>query len=340
MVDRAALVGGERRERGERVGFGGGELRAAERAERVPAFSQKQFGGGAAVGARGDIGGQRDRGGAGRLPEQAAPLGEQAVDVAAAGKFLGIDHLASRFVGGDDGGDDLAGAEAVAGREPFVQVTLDGGAAVGAFAEGGEAAEAAGVGAGEAVGGEEIGAIEEERVERVAAVLEGGGEGETFGAEVAGDDGAAGGELEVAVEHAHALPLPERGGLDGEGEAGRAVRAGEAGEKRIAFAADEAGAAGIGAMVARERRLGRERGGGFGAEGDGRIGEETGGAGGGEGGGGRAGVKLAQEERPRERRGAFEAERGGAAEARGGAGDEDEAVLVEAAAAGAADHLE
>ena len=91
MVHRAALVGGERRERGERVGFGGGELRATERAECVPAFGQKQFGGGAAVGARGDISGQRDRGGAGRLPEQAAPLGEQAVDVAAAGKFLGID---------------------------------------------------------------------------------------------------------------------------------------------------------------------------------------------------------------------------------------------------------
>ena len=56
-----------------------------------------------------------------------------------------------------------------------MEVTLDGGAAVGALAKGGEAAEAAGVGAGEAVGGEEIGAIEQESVERIAAVFEGGG---------------------------------------------------------------------------------------------------------------------------------------------------------------------
>jgi hypothetical protein len=128
--------------------------------------------------------------------------------------------------------------------------------------------------------------------------------------------------------------------LDGEGEAVGAVGAGEADGKRIAFAPDEAGATGVGAVVAGEDGGGGECGGFFGAEEDGSVGKKAVRAGRGEGGGVGAGAELTEEERPREGRGAFEAEGSGAAEAGGGAGDEHVAEFVEAAAAGAADHLE
>ena len=139
--------------------------------ERCPSVRPKQFGRGATVLAGCDIGRQGNGSGAGRLPQQAAPFGEQAIDITPARKFLGLDDLAGGFVGGDDGGDDFARTKAVAGWEALVQVAFDGGAPVGAFAEGGEAAEAPGVGAGEAVGGEEVGAIEQERIEWVATVF-------------------------------------------------------------------------------------------------------------------------------------------------------------------------
>lgn len=274
------------------------------------------------------------------MAEEAAPFGEQAIHVAAAGEFLRVHDVARGFVGGHDGGDNFAGTETVAGWEAFVEIALDGGAPVGAFADRGETAETAGIRAGETIGGEEVGAVEEEGVERVAAVFECGGEGEAFGAEVTGDDGAAGGEVEFAIQDAGALPLPEWGGLRGKRKTLGAVRAGDAGAEGIAFAADEAGAAGVGAMMAGQLNVVRKERGFFGAEDDGRIGEETMCAGGGDLGRGLAGLKLAQEKRPRERSGAFQAKGCSAAEAWSGTADEDEAEFIESAAAGAADHLE
>ncbi len=156
-----------------------------------------------------------------------------------------------------------------------MEIAVDDGATVGAFADGGEAAKAAGIGAGEAICGKEVGAVEEQRVERVAAVLERGGEGEAFGAEAARDDGTARGEMEFAIEDAGAPPLPERGGLRRERETLGAMRAGDAGAEGIAFAADEAGAAGVGAMVAGQLDVVRAERGFLGAEDDGRVGEET-----------------------------------------------------------------
>lgn len=67
--------------------------------------------------------------------------------------------------------------------------------------------------------------------------------------------------MEFAVEDAGALPVPERGGLDGERKTLGAMQTGEAAGKRIAFAADESGAAGIGAVVTRQLCAGRKRGG-------------------------------------------------------------------------------
>jgi hypothetical protein len=190
MIDGAALIWREWRQGWQRIGFGGGELRATERAKGVPALGEEEFGFGAAVVARRDIGGQRDGFGARGLTKQAAPFSEQTVDVATAGEFLRIDDVAGRFVRGDNRGDDFAGAETVAGRQAFVEIALDGGAAISAFADRGKAAEAAGIRAGEAIGGEEVGAVEEQRIERVTAVFERGGEGKAFGAEVTRDDGA------------------------------------------------------------------------------------------------------------------------------------------------------
>ena len=70
VIDRAALVGCERRQGGQRIGFGGRELGAAERAKGVPAFREKEFGFGAAVAAGGDVGGQGDGFGARGLAEE------------------------------------------------------------------------------------------------------------------------------------------------------------------------------------------------------------------------------------------------------------------------------
>lgn len=125
MVDGTTLIGREHRQRRECVGFGGGELRPAEGAKRVPTFGQKEFGLGAAVLPLGDVGGERDGRGAGRLAEQAAPLGEEPIHITAAGEFLGIDDEARGLMGCDDGGDDLAAAKAIARRETFVEVALD-----------------------------------------------------------------------------------------------------------------------------------------------------------------------------------------------------------------------
>lgn len=87
------------------------------------------------------------------------------------------------------------------------------------------------------------------------------------------------------------------------------MQTGEAAGKRIAFAADESGAAGIGAVVTRQFGAGGKRGGFFGTEDDGGIGEETLCAGRGQRRGRCAGKKLAEKKCPRERRGAFESER-------------------------------
>lgn len=117
VIDRAALIGREGRQGRGRVGFGGGELRAAGRAEGFPTLGEEKFGFGAAVAARRDIGGQCDGFGARGLAEQAAPFGEQAVNVAAPGECLRVDNAARGLVRGDNRGDDFARAETVAGRQ-------------------------------------------------------------------------------------------------------------------------------------------------------------------------------------------------------------------------------
>ena len=203
-----------------------------------------------------------------------------------------------------------------------------------------EASEAARIGAGEAVAGEEIGAVEEELVDRVAPILEARGEGQALGAEKNRDDGAPRGEAQAFVEHADALPLPERRGLGGEGEALGAVGTAAAAGEGFAFATDQPGPAGIRKQTTGKVGAGWQRGGGLGAEAQRGFGEEAGGGIARQIERGLARRQAAEQGGPGEGGRAFQPEGRGAAQPRGAPGDEHVAGLVEAAAPGAPDHLQ
>ena len=133
--------------------------------------------------------------------------------------------------------------------------------------------------------------------------------------------------------------MPEERGLRVEGEALRLQRADVAGGQRIFPPAHKPGAAGVGALAARQlgllaanRRLNAKderfrrkktvRS---------RVRDRRGVA---------AGAQLAQNKGPGQRSGAFELQRLGAPQARGAAAAQDKAGLVETAPSGAADHLQ
>ena len=185
MLHGPTLLRGERRQIGKLGGSGVAQQARGERAGLVPAGKQRGGGEGQSLGQ--GLGG-------GEAAEKTAPFGEQPIDVAATGlRHLvgkGVRQRAPRSGAFDHRLDDLARTVAVGGGKALFEVTLDGEAPISFLANGGEAAEAAGVGAGEAVAGEEIGAVEEQVFDRIAAVFETGGEGQALGSEKDGDDGA------------------------------------------------------------------------------------------------------------------------------------------------------
>ena len=275
-------------------------------------------------------------GGVGDLAEEAFPFDEEAVDVAAVDVF-GEAFQGDVFSGAEEA-DDFGAAGAVVDGHAVEEEAVAGETAVGFLAGVGEASGPAGFVAAEAVAGGEVGHVLHEVVEGVFFVFESGEDAEALGAGEAGHEAAAAGEEEVFIEQADAVPEPEEGGLGVEDEAFGTVEAGEAEGGGVFFAADEAGASGIGLEAARE--WAGDFLGGLDAEGDEVRGEEFLSEGGGGLVKGDALGKFAQEGTPREGGAAAEVTGAGLAEAGGAFGDEDVPLFVEATATGAAEHLE
>ncbi len=275
--------------------------------------------------------------GGGDLAEEAAPVGEEAIDVADAGMVGG--ELPAAAVALEQFAEDGAAAGAVLGGDAEGEVALDGKSSVGLEAGDGEATGPAGFVGAESLAGEEVGEIEEQVFLGVMGIFDGGGDGEPLGAEETGGDASASGEAEVAVEEADAGPLPEEGGFRAQGEAFRSAWAGGAGAEGAARAADQARAGGVGGEVAGEV-FGGDGGGVLDAHPRGFSGEKALG----EPGCGEAEVLAiggeAQQGCPGEGVGAAEAKGARLAEPGRVVACQEVSGFVEAAAAGATDHLE
>jgi hypothetical protein len=135
---------------GDGLGLGGGEgrelRRGGFRGEGEPALGFFLQGGAP---------GSRERFGGYDLAQEAAPLDEEAVDIAHAAVFAGELGLALGAV--EDAAEDIGAAVAVLGRDAGIEPAINGKVTVGGAAGFGQASGPAGFMAGEAVGGEEVG---------------------------------------------------------------------------------------------------------------------------------------------------------------------------------------
>ncbi|MEY2598767.1 MAG: hypothetical protein RLZZ142_1026 [Verrucomicrobiota bacterium] len=179
----------------------------------------------------------------GDVSQEAAPFEQGAFEVAHAEGFAEeLLFAASEF---DDAADGLGGSGAVIVGETEAEVSLEVRVAEGALAGEGEATEVACVFFGEAGAAAQVGDVEDEFVERVGGVFEGGGDGESLAVLEEGEENATAGGGAVGFDESEGAPGVGGGVLNGGGFAPGALGAGGAdGGGDASFGGLEEGASG------------------------------------------------------------------------------------------------
>ena len=197
MVHRPPLLRRERRQIGQRIGLGRSELSAAQPTKLIPP-SGKYGGQRCRVPGSGlEASGLAFRTFALRIPhsaihhlqrrrprhlaEQAAPFGEQTVDITAAGVFVRGGHLTAAGLLLHERAHRLGGPAAVLRRHAMLEPALDRDPPVGVFANADEPAQPAWIRARKPVTRKEVGRVEDEVLKWITAILERRREGEAFG---------------------------------------------------------------------------------------------------------------------------------------------------------------
>jgi hypothetical protein len=185
----------ERRQRGEGGGFGFVENRFGEGLQFVPA-------------------GPRERGGVRDLAEKAAPLDDDAINIAAAEEVGDPEVFVQRiFV---DGRDDLFRARAVFRRHTVFQISGNGLLAENPMRRDGEASAPAVFLAAKTKAGVEVGEVVNHFIERITGVFESGGNGEAIALRKKADDLAAQRGNTGGIYEAEATPEERGAGVGGE----------------------------------------------------------------------------------------------------------------------------